>query len=149
MSSHLFGRTDIWESDSDEGGSDYEINEIPPPDIDNKFRDNVINVKHRLYEKLINEPEDNEDNLKNYITQLNTFYVLAIGAQSNDNKLSLQSTPQTLEQFPPELREQIREILDWISDYFSKNTIPDTIPYTDYIKKSLHDYQFLQHNSFE
>lgn len=148
MSSKLFGRTSVWESDSDEGDSDYEINEIPPPDIDDKFRNNVMNVKHILYEKLINEPEDNEENLKNYISKLNTLYILAISAQSN-NKMLIHESSHTLEQFPPELREQIKEILVWISDYFSKNTIPDTIPYTDYIKKSLHDYQFIQHNSFE
>ncbi len=136
----------MWESTSDDGGdSDYELNEIPPPDIDENFRNDVLNVKHKLYEKLINEPEDSDENLKNYTSKLGALYVMAINAQSN----SQLPTPESLEQFPPELREQITNVLAWISDYFKKNTIPDTIPYTDYIKKSLHDYQFIQHNSFE
>jgi hypothetical protein len=144
MSSNLFGKTDIWESDSDGGDSEYEQNDVPPPDIDETFRNDVLDVKHKLYEKFINEPEDSEENLKNYMSQLNTLYVMAISAQSNKA-----TSAQSLEQFPPELREKISGVLRWISDYFSKNTIPDTIPYTDYIKRSLHDYQFVQHNSFE
>jgi hypothetical protein len=146
MNSTIFGKTDIWESTSDDGGdSDYELNEIPPPDIDEKFRDDVLNVKHKLYEKLINEPEDSDENLKNYTSKLGALYVMAINAQSTSEL----PRPESLEQFPPELREQITNVLAWISDYFKKNTLPDTIPYTDYIKKSLHDYQFIQHNSFE
>ena len=141
MSSIVFGNQDIWESDEDD---EYTQNEIPPPDIDDKFRNDVIHIKHKLYEKLINEPEDSEDNLQNYMSKLNTLYIMAINAQAN------KKIPQeSLTQFPPELREQVLAILTWISDYFSKNTLPDTIPYTDYIKKSLHDYQFIQHNSFE
>lgn len=142
MNSALFGGTDMWDSDSD---SEYQQNETPPADIDEKFRDDVLNIKHKLYEKLINEPVDSEENLKNYTSKLNTLYIMTLGVQSNGSLPS----PETLNQFPPELREQISDVLAWISDYFKKNAPPDTIPYTDYIKKSLHDYQFIQHNSFE
>jgi hypothetical protein len=142
MNSALFGGTDMWDSDSD---SEYQQNETPPADIDEQFRDDVLNIKHKLYEKLINEPTDSEENLKNYTSKLNTLYVMTLGAQSNGPLPS----PEALNQFPPELREQISGVLAWISDYFKKNAPPDTIPYIDYIKKSLHDYQFIQHNSFE
>lgn len=139
MNSYIFGGQDIWESDDE-----YEINEISPPDIDEHFRDNMLNIKHKLYEKIINESEDSENNLKKYISKLNKLYIMSIEAQTNKKILQ-----QNLSEFPSELKEQIQSILTWISDYFSKNNIPDTIPYTDYIKKSLHDYQFIQHNSFE
>jgi anthranilate/para-aminobenzoate synthase component II len=145
MSSLFGGETDIWGTDSDGGAdSDYEQNDTPPSDIDEKLRNDILNIKHTLYHSLINQPDDKEDNLKDYMSKLNKLYVMSIQAQSNK-----EVSDADISQFPPELRAQIGGVMAWISDYFKKNTPPDTIPYTDYIKKSLHDYQFIQHNTFE
>jgi hypothetical protein len=144
MNSVLLGKTDMWETDSDDNDSEYEQNDTPPPDIDNDFRNNMLNIKHKLYEKLVNEPEDSDVNLNNYMKKLNILYVMAINAQSDK-----MSPRDALNQFPPELQQQIGDILVWIQDYFKKNEPCDTIQYEDYIRKSLHDYQFIQHNSFE
>jgi len=144
MSSILLGETDIWDKSSYDSDSDYKQNDTPPLDIDENFRNNMLNIKHKLYEKLVNEPEDSDDNLHNYMKKLNTLYVMTLNAQTDKINPS-----NMLNQFPPELQEQIGNILVWIQDYFKKNEPCDTIKYEDYIRKTLHDYQFIQHNSFE
>ena len=58
-------------------------------------------------------------------------------------------TDKELDAFPSNSRQAIKTTLIWIADYFSKNRIPETIPYVDYIRKSFHDYQFIQNNYFE
>lgn len=134
--------SDMWERESND--SDYEQNDTPLQDIDDNFRNNILNIKHKLYEKFINEPEDKDDNLNNYMKKLNILYIMMINAQAN--KMNSQ---EALNQFPPDLQQQISNILVWTQDYFKKNEPCDTIQYEDYIRKSLHDYQFIQHNSFE
>ena len=134
--------SDMWERESND--SDYEQNDTPPPDIDDDFRNNMLNIKHTLYKTLVNEPEDKDANLDNYMNKLNALYIMAINAQAD--KIN---PPESLNQFPPELQEQIGNILAWIQDYFEKNEPCDTIQYKYYIKNMLHDYQFIQHNSFE
>jgi hypothetical protein len=144
MNSIVSGETDIWDAGSYDSDSDYKQNDTPPPDIDTDFRNNMLNIKHKLYEMHINEPDDRDDNLDNYMKMLNTLYVMTINAQKDK-----MNPPETLNQFPPELQEQIGKILVWIQNYFKKNEPCDTIKYEDYIRKTLHDYQFIQHNSFE
>jgi hypothetical protein len=74
---------------------------------------------------------------------VNNVYILSINAQNG--KIS----EEELNKFPKESRDSIRLVLKWISDYFSKNQIPDTIPYSDFIHKSFHEYQFVQNDEFD
>ena len=137
------------ESDDDYEDDEYVPNEVSPPDVDETFRKNVLDVKHILYENTILSPNlgtsDAQSNnlLAEYLKNINGVYVLSINAQKgivNESELN---------KFPEKSRKAIRDMLVWLSDYFKKNRIPDTIPYEDYINKSFKEYQFVQDNSFE
>lgn len=133
--------------------SDYEIedirNEEPPPDIDENFRNNVLNIKDILYNKIILSPNlgtsDAQDNrlLDKYLKNINGVYILCVNAQNG------KINEAELNRFPLEAREPIKNMLTWLLQFFKKNQIPDTIPYEDYIRKSFKEYQFVQNNSFE
>ena len=125
-------------------------NNNPLPELNKEFRDNVLNVKHSLYDHIVLSPDlgttGAQDNgvLKDYLDKLTPVYIMSIKAQNG------KSIPEeALSVFPESSREAIHVTLRWITDFFNKNHISATIPYSDYIRKSLHDYQFVQNNSFE
>jgi hypothetical protein len=125
-------------------------NNNPLPELNKEFRDNVLKVKHSLYDHVVLSPDlgttGAQDNgvLKDYLDKLNTVYIMTIKAQNG------KSIPEeSLIVFPESSRDAIRVTLHWITDFFNKNHISATIPYSDYIRKSLHDYQFVQNNSFD
>ncbi len=145
----------LWNKDADsdeeyyEGDEEYVSNEVPPPEIDNEFRNNVLDIKHNLYENIVLSPELGTDKaqslqaLQEYLKNINQVYILSLNAQKG------QVNEADLSKFPENVRGQIKTLLSWLADYFSKNRVPDTIPYEDYIRKSFREYQFVQDNSFE
>jgi hypothetical protein len=142
-----------WADDSDSEYDDgYTQNEVPPPSIDNNFVENVLKVKHGLYDNIVLSPElgtaevHNSNVLQDYLNKIHHVYILSINAQ---NGIRYSDNDKDLSIFPEATRNTIRQTLTWITDFFSKNKIPDTIPYTDFIRKSFHEYQFVQNNSFE
>jgi hypothetical protein len=136
--------------DSDEEyDEEYSVNEVPPPSINEEFRNNVLNVKHILYDNTVLSQDLGtaraQDNnlLVDYLKNINQVYILCLNAQKgvvND---------EDLKRIPEKAREPLKRVLSWIADYFRKNSAPDTIPYEDYINKSFREYQFVQDNSFE
>jgi hypothetical protein len=139
-----------WDESEEEYDDDYVQNEVSPPEINQEFSNNILNVKHSLYDNIVLKPEVGTEEaqsskvLQEYLNRLNDVYVLSLNAQNgnvvNDEKLA---------KFPEETRKVIKDVLVWIRDYFRKNRVPDTIPYSDYIRKSFRDYQFVQRDSFE
>lgn len=138
------------DSEDEYNDEEYVQNEVAPQSINKDFSDNVLNVKHSLYDNIILSPQlgteraQSQEILQDYLNKLNDMYVMSITAQNGK-----QIDENTLHRFPENSRQIIRQTLNWIADYFSKNRIPDTIPYSDHIRKSFHDYQFIQDNSFE
>jgi hypothetical protein len=145
--------TNRWneDTDSDYENSEYIQNEVPPSSINQEFIDNILEVKHKLYDNIVLSPElgtskaQSNEVLQEYLNKLNDMYVIAVNAQNG----AVSITEIQLNKFPPEARDAIKNTLRWIADYFSKNQIPDTIPYSDFIRKSFHEYQFVQDNSFD
>ena len=140
----------MWETDSDDDNyNDDEIiqNDVPPPDIDPEFRNNVLNIKHEIYENTILKPELNteeaqsEELLNKYTENLNNIYILCLNAQKGN-------ISNNLDKFPKEVRHSISTLLSWLADFFKKNQVVDTIPYASYIQKSFKEYPFIQSNSF-
>jgi hypothetical protein len=138
---------DMWEESESE--DEYQQNEEMPIDIDINFKNNVLNIKHLLYENIVLSPElgtekaQNLETLQEYLKNINEVYILCLNAQKgiiNDEKIK---------KFPENVREPLKRILSWLNDYFRKNNIPDTIPYDNFINKSFKEYQFVQDNSFE
>jgi hypothetical protein len=123
-------------------------NEESPIDIDENFKNNVVNIKHELYENTVLSPELNTDEaqsinqLEKYLENINNVYILSVNAQNG------KIDKNKLDQFPKETRELISNLLIWIADYFKKNQVADTIPYESYIQKSFKEYPFVQKNSF-
>ena len=141
-----FGQENKWD-DSDE--ENEEMNEVPPPDIDDQFRKNVLSVKHNLYDSTVLRPKlgtpqaQSGDVIQEYLNKLNQVYVLCLNAQKGNVQMG------KLNRFPNEVRVPLVEVLNWLSDFFRKNRVPDTIPYADYIRKNFQEFQFVQDNSFE
>jgi hypothetical protein len=112
----------------------------------------VLQVKHGLYDNIVLSPElgtvgaQDSNILQDYLNNIHHVYVLSINAQ---NGIKYSDNDKEFDAFPENTRDKIRKTLAWITDFFSKNTIPDTIPYSDFIRKSFHEYQFVQNNSFE
>lgn len=137
------------EESDNEYEDEYVQNEVLPQDVDQEFRNNVLNVKHILYDNTILKPKlgssltQSNRLLEEYLKNINRVYILSLNAQKgivNESELT---------QFPEKAREPIKRVLEWLANYFKKNRVPDTIPYEDYINKSFREYQFVQDNSFE
>ena len=124
--------------------------EDPLPELNPEFRENVLKVKHSLYNNIVLSPnlgtDGAQDNkvLQDYLEKLNKVYIMSITSE-NGKKIP----DEALLIFPEETRKLIRSTLDWILDFFNKNHISLTVPYSEHIRKSFHDYQFVQNNSFE
>ena len=143
-----------WSNDSDEDSEindEYIQNDVPPQNISDEFVNNVMNIKNNLYESIVLGPEEGTTEaqsktlLQEYLNKINQLYILSLNAQ----KGNIVNTDEKLNNFPENTREQIKQLLHWIDDYFKKNNIPDTIPYSDFIRNSYHEYPFVQNNYFE
>ena len=136
------------ESD-DEYDDEYIANEVPPASINDEFRNNVLNIKHILYDNTVLSPNlgtpSAQDNklITDYLKNINQVYILCLNAQKGI------VNEEDLKRIPEKARGALKNVLNWIADYFRKNRAPDTIPYEDYINKSFKEYQFVQDNSFE
>lgn len=144
---------DKWSPDESdelyESDEEYIQNEVLPPELDEEFRKDVLEVKHNLYDGIIlapnlgtSEAQSNETIIK-YLKNINQVYMLCLNAQRGIIK------EEDLIKFPENVRGSLQRVLNWLHKYFKKNSMSDTIPYEDYIRKSFHDYQFVQNNSFE
>jgi hypothetical protein len=140
------------EYDSDSSfEEEYIQNEIPPPDIDDEFREKILDAKRSLNTNIINGPElgtrESQDVklVNDYIKALNNLYILSLNAQKGINVIN----DRNLSVFPPETKEKIELALRYITDYFKKLSIVDKIPYEHYIRQSFKENQFLLHNNFE
>jgi hypothetical protein len=142
----IFGG-DHWE-ESDDDSNEYFLNETQPNGVNDEFSNMLLRTKHKLYTSIVLSPNiDNEnaqDNglLEDYLNHMNRLYVMTVVCQNG------KSNVRNLNEFPEEVRADIQKLVEWLESFFSKNRIPDTIPYTDYIRNQLHVYPLIQNNSF-
>ena len=136
---------DRWSDDEDE---EYQQNEQPPKGIETDFSNQILALKHKIYDETVLSPDINEESAQNdrllddYLKHINKVYVLAVISQNG------KKNARNLDEFPKGAQESIQKTLDWLEMFFSKNRIPDTIPYVHYIRNQLHVYPFVQDNSF-
>lgn len=137
--------------DEDDINEEYVQNEVPPEPINEEFMNNIVKIKNNLYDNIVLGPEEGTSEaqsrsvLQNYLNRINDIYILSLNAQ----KGNVLDTPEYLNKFPASTRDSIKFVLHWIADYFKKNQVSDTIPYSDYIYKSFKEYPFVQKDSFE
>ena len=136
---------DRWSDDEDE---EYQQNEQPPKGIETDFSNQILALKHKIYDETVLSPDIHEESAQNdrllddYLKHINKVYVLAVISQNG------KKNARNLDEFPKGAQESIQKTLDWLEMFFSKNRIPDTIPYVHYIRNQLHVYPFVQDNSF-
>lgn len=141
---------DIESDEDDYEWNDEVMNQESLPEINKDFRQSVLNTKHSLYKNIVisgkeGTPQAQDNTLINkYLKNINDVYILSLNMSKN-SQLDLPD----LSSFPENTREPIRITLEWIKRYFSENTVPETIPYQDYIQKSFHEYPYVQTDNFE
>jgi hypothetical protein len=146
--SYLYGGNLNVDEEEFDDNNDEERNDIPPEDLDPTFCKNVQKIKWDIYKNIILKPElqtsnaQNNNLLNDYLTSIRGIYVLTLNAQKGKNKNI------NLNHFPEEVRGEIQELLDWIADFFKKNQIYQTIPYSHYLNNSFNEYPFIQRQSF-
>ena len=76
------------DSDSDEEYDDeYIQNETMPESINKEFSDNVLKVKHTLYDDIVLSPSlgtekaQSKEILQDYLNKLNDIYIMSLHAQ--------------------------------------------------------------------
>ena len=137
---------DRWSDDEED--EEYQQNDQPPKGIEGDISNHVLALKHKIYDETVLSPSINEESaqkdglLDDYLKHINKVYVLAIVSQNG------KKNARNLDEFPKGAHEAIQKTLDWLEMFFSKNRIPDTIPYIHYIRNQLHVYPFVQDNSF-
>jgi hypothetical protein len=117
--------------------------------LDPKFKEQVLDTKHVLYEQSILRPQEDTpeaqriDLMELYETYINMLYTLIKQTQRNK---PISSTAISL--FPAEAIPPVRALLSWVSSFFSKNTPRETIPYSHYIDVHLHTNPYYQDDLF-
>lgn len=118
-------------------------------DIDPQFKNKLLDAKHLLYEKTVLKPDENDKKSQDinlldvYDVYIKMFYVLAQKAENN-KPISTKS----LSLFPSEVIPYIKDTLQWIAVFFSKNTGRETLPYSHLIEMHLHTNPFFQDDLF-
>ena len=141
--------SDTYESMWDESDDDIEFNENELPELDNNFKNLILNTKRRIYAETIfsGEPETRGSQdiqlTKKYLKKINKVYSILKNAENNNKNIS------DLSEFNEDTKKNIIELVEWVYTFFRNNSIPDTIPYTDYIKLSLYVYPYVQNNNFD
>jgi len=137
-------RNETETSDSD----DDEPNESTFAGIQPTFKNLVGTTKKQLYECIIKGPpitsKKAQDNtlLIEYLTKLNSVYQMCEALQTS--KISSMNQDNRLSVFPLQTQDSIKQLLGWLTAFFSKNKYVDTIPYTDYLEVQLKRYPCLQ-----
>jgi len=140
-----------WDSEvpeSEESDDEDEKNDTPLKGVDPKFRKGLVDIKNALYDSTVYStkpatPESHDMKLlEEYIGKLNHFYVISVDAQKIVNNVNDDSQ---LDIFPKELRDTIKGVLVWTSEYFRNNGREDTLPYSRVIDEVLHENPFVQH----
>ena len=109
----------MWKDDSD---SEEEYNEefnIPPNDIDSDFVNDLLNIKHELYEEIVLTPKlgtsdaQNNNLLNIYLERIRAFYLLSKDAQNGLNSQNnAKNINNALVYFSKESQQRIKKISD-------------------------------------
>jgi hypothetical protein len=138
----------VWSEDSEEEYN-KSSQDNPLPLLDETFRNNIVALKHHLYDKIVLSPTlgtknaQSNDILYRYLDTLDKMYLLCVNAEEGGD-----ITEDDLLVFPKETREMVRVMLHWIRDFFHTNQYSITVPYSDYLEKSFREYPFVQTNTF-
>lgn len=136
-------------SDSDSDSDSEFKNEIPPEGVNPEFANDVLHIKHVLYEDDIYSPQldtpNAQDNtlLSKYQNHIKVCYILSKDAQKGLNtKNNADNINSQLAPFSDNSKSLIIKLIDWIADFFMKNIPSDTLIYTRYLENQFNVYPF-------
>lgn len=124
------------------------------PDESNEyieFKKSILNAKNKLYNANVfpsNENEEDKDkihsveSLGKYRNDLNNFYIYSVKLQNRSNH----NDRIDLSVFPEETQDSVNLALNLVKSFFSKNSTPETIPYSNFIQNSLHTFPYVQNS---
>jgi hypothetical protein len=148
--SYLYGGSDSDDEHvvgGDWGGFQEDVPEESSEFVD--FKKNILNAKYKLYEanvlsdKIPADMTQSPQLLNNYIKNLEQFYVYSINLQNKTVE------PIDINVFPEESRDSIQLALNIVKDFFSRNSIPETIPYSNFIRTVLKEHPYIHKDPSE
>jgi hypothetical protein len=140
--------TDKNEIEEYSDSEDDEQNESTFAGIEPTFKELVGTTKKQLYACIVRGPPITSKDAQNntlliiYVSKLNSLYQMC--DELNTGKLSTARKEKKLSTFPLQTQESIKQLLGWLTLFFSKNKYVDTIPYSDYLEVQLRRYPCLQ-----
>jgi hypothetical protein len=144
--SYLYGSDDS-DNEPNDGIWNIPASEEVVPDESSDFKEfktALINAKRKLYEanvssdKIPSDMKQSPELLKNYRRDLEKLYIYSVNLQ-NKSAVSV-----NIDEFPEETRDSIQLALNIVKDFFNKNSIPETIPYSSFIRSILKEYPYVQ-----
>ena len=134
--------------DDDDDDDDDEYNDTPFEPVSPECKQLILQVKHRLYNRIIFGPPlqskkaQSNDLLLIYLKKMMRLYRICKSIENQT--ITEEMVQKKLLTFPIETRDIIRQLLNWITAFFRKNQYVDTIPYIDYLDVHLRTYPLLQ-----
>lgn len=137
------GEINRWESDSSDTEEELQ-NETPLKGVDPEFHNKLITIKQQLYDQIVYSPDEQSNKaqdlglLQDYLNHLNSIYLMTIDARNGSTHY------ESIETLPASLQTSIRDILQWIHEYFHNNVKEVTLPYSRMLDQVLHEDPFIQ-----
>ena len=137
----------IQEEEEEEEEEEYD-NDMPFDSISGDCKRLVLQVKLRLYDSVIFEPDLQSKKAQNstLVDKYSMYLIKLLGLCKN---LPYQmNTEEELQKkimdFPFEARDSISELLHYIITFFRINQYVDTVPYPDYFEAEFRIYPFVR-----
>jgi hypothetical protein len=137
-------------SSDEENEYEFNVNNENIPEINEEFRNKVLNIKHSLYKATVLSGKLGSNNaqdisvLNKYLDHINNIYIILLQCQDRNSNVMINTG-----QFPLDVQDDLNELFKWVRTYFMNNSIPDTIPYSNYITNTFHTYPYVQTDVFE
>lgn len=141
MNEYTTGGREIVYDDSDD-----EPNEAAFAGVDPTFKNLLQTAKLQLYTAIVEGPPitsaEAQDNtlLIKYFKRSNKLYNMC----EQLRRLSDIKVEKKLSKFPLQTHDAIKQLLDWLKNFYSNNEEVDIIPYHDYLDVQLKRYPCLQ-----
>lgn len=144
--SYSYGGDDSDNETNDDIWNIPALEEVVPDETSEfkEFKNALINAKRKLYEanvssdKIPTDMKQSPELLTKYRKDLEKFYIYSVNLQ-NRSAVSVD-----INEFPEETRDSIQLSLNIIKDFFNRNSIPETIPYSSFIRGILKEYPYIQ-----
>jgi hypothetical protein len=124
-------------------------------DINNEFRNNIVNCKKKLYKLHVTDvPIENSNSQSNkplldYLKSVSILYKI-FKDENIINVSSVNWNNQPWNEVPKQIQQIVIDTIQWYINFLKVNKSDlQTLPYKDYIHESLYVHPFVQNEIFE